>query len=110
MDARSVDQHNLRAGLPLALRHIDNTLDSVASGLRLRRDDRQLLADESIEQRGLAGVGATEDANETGAERHRKGRLAASSYLLAGGVGHGLQYPTKNRQSGCMTEESGVVG
>jgi hypothetical protein len=50
------------------LGNIDNALDPVARGLRLRRDDRELFAHERIQQRGLARVRATENANKTGVE------------------------------------------
>jgi len=41
--------------------------------LRLGRNDSELFANESVEQRGLASVRAAEDADETGAERHKGG-------------------------------------
>ena len=67
--AGSIDEDDLPAGSwPLLLRQVDDSLNSIASGLRLGRDNRQLLADERIEQRGLASVRAAEDANKTGAK------------------------------------------
>src|SRR5258706_791844 len=71
--ARSIDQYDLRPALvsTLAFGQVDDALDPIARGLRFGRDDREFFAHERIEQRGLAGVGTTEDAAKTGAERHR---------------------------------------
>src|SRR5258706_4190311 len=71
--ARSIDQYDLRPALvsALAFGQVDDALDPIARGLRFGRDDREFFAHERIEQRGLAGVGTTEDADKTGAERHR---------------------------------------
>ena len=55
-------------------------LNAVARGLRLGRDDGQLLAHERIEQCGLARVGAAENANETGAKGHGGDQLLALSH------------------------------
>ena len=74
--AWSVDQHDLRGVAAFAFGQIDDALNSIARGLRLGRDDREFFAYERIEQRGLASVGAAEDADKTGAERHKE----ASSY------------------------------
>ena len=71
MHARSINQHDLCAALALNLGQVHDALDPVACGLRLGRDDGQLLAHERIEQGGLASVRTTEDADKTGAERHR---------------------------------------
>ena len=71
--SRSIDQHDLRRRrLPFALGNVNDALNAVARGLRLGRDDGQLLAHQRIEQRGLARVGAAENADETGAEWHRE--------------------------------------
>src|ERR1700722_8735944 len=53
VDARSIDQDNLRRIVTFALRQVEDALDSVASGLRFWRDDGELFAHESIEQRRL---------------------------------------------------------
>jgi hypothetical protein len=46
-----------------------NAHHAVTSGLRLLADDRQLLSDDPVEQRGLAGVRLTDDGHDSGA-RH----------------------------------------
>ena len=72
MNSGRIDQHNLSAvfALAFALGNVNHALNAVARGLRLGRNDRQLLAHERIEQSGLARVGAAENANETGAKWH----------------------------------------
>ena len=47
----------------------DDALDAVAGGLRLRGDDGDFLADEAIEERGFAGIGAADDGDEAGTVR-----------------------------------------
>ena len=76
-----IDQDDLRRVATLGLGKVDDTLNAIACGLRLRRDDSQLLAHESIEQGGLAGVGTTENADKTRTERHRSGLRASASGL-----------------------------
>ena len=49
--ARSIDENNLRAVAPFALAYMHDALNAVARGLRLRRNDRQLFADQRVEQR-----------------------------------------------------------
>ena len=68
----SIDQDNLCGVVAFALRQVDDALDSVACGLRFGRNDCEFFAHESIEQRGLAGVRAAENADKTGAEGHKK--------------------------------------
>ena len=87
--AGSIDQDDLRAALvfTFTLGNIDDALDPVACGLRLRRDDREFFAHKRIEQRGLARVRATENANKTGVEGHRVG-LRASAIGLRQISGH----------------------
>src|SRR5580658_2752923 len=58
---------------------IDDAKNAVARGLRLGRNDGQLLADQRIQQRALARIGAAEDANESGVKGHGS-RLLASGY------------------------------
>ena len=41
--------------------------DAIARGLRLLADDGQLLADDAVEERGLAGVGLSDDGDDSGA-------------------------------------------
>src|SRR5579862_7069542 len=68
---RRIDEHDLAAIATLAFRNMDYTLNAVARGLWLRRDDGELFAHQRIEQRRLARVGPTENTNETGAKWHR---------------------------------------
>src|SRR5208283_3348736 len=70
--AGSIDEHNLSAALALAFRNMNDALNTVARSLRLGGDDGQFFADQRVEQRGLARVGAAENANKTGAKGHRK--------------------------------------
>src|SRR5258708_3688251 len=70
--ARCIDQDYLRACLTLALGNIDDALNSVARSLRLGRNNGELFAHKSIEQRGLASVRTAENTNKTGAEGHKR--------------------------------------
>jgi len=70
MHSGRVNQHHLRARLPLCFRNVNDAKHAVARGLRLRTDDRKLLACERVQQRGFAGVRAAKDADETRAEWH----------------------------------------
>ena len=70
MHAGSVDQHDLSALAPLLLGDIDDAKDAIARSLRLGRNDRQLLADQRIEQRALASIGTAKDADESGVKGH----------------------------------------
>ncbi len=65
VQARRVDEHQLPAGDGM---HAE---DAMARGLRLRRDDADLVADQRVDQRGLAHVGAPDDRHQTAAERRR---------------------------------------
>ena len=93
--ARSIDQNDLRGVAAFALGQIDDALNSIARGLRFGRDDGEFFAHESIEQRGLAGVRAAENADKTGAERHRSGLRASSRLLARLRLSSSLQYFTK---------------
>jgi len=64
VDAGRIDQHDLRVVA------IQNSLDAVAGSLRLGRDDGDLASNKSIDERGFAGVGATDDRDETGFKWH----------------------------------------
>src|SRR4029077_14996366 len=75
MHAGSVDQDDLRGVAAFAFEQVDDALNPIARGLRFGRDDRELFTHESIEQRGLAGVRAAEDADKTGAEGHKDAGL-----------------------------------
>jgi len=59
-NAWRIHKHNLAGRLR------DDAVVGVARGLRLRGDDGNFGADERIEQRGLAGVGAADEYGETG--------------------------------------------
>jgi hypothetical protein len=58
---RGVDEH------VLAIRPGQDAGHEVARGLRLRRNDRQLLADDPVEEARLAGVRAPGDADRAAA-------------------------------------------
>ncbi len=73
--AGSVDEHNLPTVFAFALRNVDDALYAVARSLRLGRNDRQFLADKSVQQSGLAGVRPAKNADESGAEWHRSYEL-----------------------------------
>jgi len=53
----------------LAFGAVDDALNAVAGGLRLGGDDGNFLADETVEERGLSGVGAANDGDKAGALR-----------------------------------------
>ncbi len=76
-----VDEHNLAA----LLRH--DALDAVSCGLRLGCDDGDLLADQVIEQRRFAGIGAADNGNEASA---RAGFLWLGIFVL---LLHGCRAP-----------------
>jgi len=59
-DAGCVHEHDLAFGT------MDNAVVGVARGLRLGRDDGDLGADQRVEQRGFADVGATDKYGEAG--------------------------------------------
>ena len=56
------DEHDLAFGT------MDDAVIGVARGLRFGRDDGDLGADQRIEQRGFADVGATDEHGEAGFE------------------------------------------
>src|ERR1700694_3174544 len=70
MNSGVLDEHDLPGLASFLLGNVDDSEDAVACGLRFRRDDSQLLADQRIQQRALSGIGATENANESGVEGH----------------------------------------
>src|ERR1019366_1631412 len=65
-----VDQHDLPGFVSLLLGNVDDSENAVARGLGLRRNNGKLLAHQRIQQRALAGIGAAEDADESGVEGH----------------------------------------
>ena len=81
-DARRVDQQDLR--LP-----IDRDAHQPrARGLRLGADDRDLLPDQRIDQRRLAGIRGADHGDETGA----RFRFAHCSWLQQRFRGRGLRF------------------
>ena len=62
---RRVHENNLAFG------PVDDAVVGVARGLRLRRDDGDFGADERVEQRGFADVGAADEHGEAGFESGR---------------------------------------
>ena len=70
MNSGRVDQHDLPGLASLLLGDVDDSENAVARGLRLGRNDGQLLADQRIQQRALARVGAAENADESGVKGH----------------------------------------
>ena len=79
------------AGLLLGGTNIDNPENAVARGLRLRRNDRQFLADQRIQQRALARIGTAENADESGVEGHGDRLLASKRGLPAAGFSQASQ-------------------
>ena len=80
-DAGGVEEDDLEVGF------VVDAADGAARGLGDGRDDGDLFAEEGVEERGLAGVGAADDGGDAGAER-RGGR----------DVGHGAE-PRKEERS-----------
>ena len=74
-DAGGVEEDDLQAGF------VVDGADGPARGLGDGRDDGDFFADEGVEQRRLAGVGAADDGGESGAEGGGGGSF--------GGGGHG---------------------
>ena len=72
------------AKLALRFGHVDDPQNAVARGLGLGADDGQLFADQGIEQGGFAGVGTTQNADESGVKGH-KNFVAPASRRLSGG-------------------------
>ncbi len=54
VDAGRIDQDDLRVVA------IQDSLDAIAGGLRLRRNDGDFAADELVDERRFAGVGAAD--------------------------------------------------
>ena len=62
VDAGRVDENDLRVVA------IQDALNAIARGLRLGRNDGDFAADERIDERGFAGVGAADNGDESGFE------------------------------------------
>ena len=73
VDAGGVDDDEL------AVRRVDDAPDGVARRLRLRRGDRDLLADEGVREGRLADVGAADEGGEAGAMRLRGSSMSSRS-------------------------------
>ena len=65
MDARCVNKDNLPRRSALAALHVDIALDAMPRRLRLMSDNGDFLANERVQQRGLARVGPTDDGDKT---------------------------------------------
>ncbi len=76
MDSGRIDEDDLRVVA------IQNSLNAIAGGLRLGRNDSDFASNESIDERGLAGVGTADDCDETGFKCHET-KLYADERLLA---------------------------
>src|SRR5690349_2078795 len=59
--SRRIDEDRL---IGAAVQHTEHAL---ARGVRLVRDDTELFADEGVQQRGFADIGAADDRDETAA-------------------------------------------
>ncbi len=70
MNSGCIDEHDLPGLASFLFSHIDDAENAVARRLRLRRNDGQLLADQRIQQRALARIGAAENADKSGVEGH----------------------------------------
>ncbi len=79
VNARRVDEDDLRgfAG--------ENAQDAIARGLRLGRDDGNLLAQQRVQQRGLAHVRLADNGDEAGTEAGGSGQFGIGEVL---GCGH----------------------
>ena len=90
MNAGRIDQDDLRVFA------VQNSLDAIAGGLRLRRNDGDFAADQRVYERGFARVGAADDGDESGFERHAArlyARLSRASRCFRAGVS-GIQSET----------------
>ena len=65
MNSGCVNQNDLAASFALLFADLNDSEDSIARGLRLGTDDGKLLTDQCVQQRGLAGVGPAENADES---------------------------------------------
>ena len=83
MNSGRVDEHDLPGFASLLLGDVDDSENAVARGLGLRRNDGQLLAHQRIQQRALARIGPSENANESGVKGHEYRLLASGCWLLA---------------------------
>ncbi len=65
MNSGSINQNDLPARRALCLGHVDDPNDAVARRLRLRTYDRNLFANQRIQQSRFAGIRTAEDADES---------------------------------------------
>src|SRR5436305_9666273 len=89
MHSWGVNEDNLSCRSSLFFGNMHDPKNAIARGLRFGTDNRQLLADEFVQQSGFAGVGTAEDANESGA----KGHVAGLYQLHLSGLGHRDSHP-----------------
>ncbi len=83
VQSRCIDESNLR------IRQVHQTQHTVARGLRLGRDDGELLPRQRIEQRGLADIGPADQGRETAAMlRTRRTRRTRRSWRCRRVVAH----------------------
>src|SRR5208337_3848251 len=77
VNSRRVDEHDLPGLAAFLLGDVDDSENAVARGLRLGRNNGQLLADQRVQQCAFARVRAAENADESGVKGHED-RLLAS--------------------------------
>jgi hypothetical protein len=65
VNSGSIDKYHLAGGPTLLFLDVKNSQYAVASGLGLGTDDRELLADQRIQQGRFPRVRAAENADET---------------------------------------------
>src|SRR5438552_8655189 len=68
--AGGIHKHDLPGGPAFLSRYIHDSLNIVASGLRLVGDNGDFFADQSVQQGGFARIGASDDGNKPGAKGH----------------------------------------
>ncbi len=105
VNAGRIDENDLAIGAR------DDALDAIASGLRLRGDDGDFLADEPVQQSRFACVRAANDGDESGAmiwfcgwrghEFSPVRRCRATSFCGRGGSVRGRE---RRRFASCSTD------
>jgi hypothetical protein len=83
----------------LAVRAVDVAEDPVARGLRLVGGDGDLLADQPVQQGGLARGRTSHDGDEAGLEAGRGGRGGGRHDSSVGLLGHGVFFLTHDPTS-----------
>lgn len=72
VDTRSIDENYLAMMPAFLFRHVYDSKNAVAGGLRLGAHDGQLLFYQRVQESGFARVWAADDAHETGVESHEE--------------------------------------